>query len=88
MIFTGHPDWLVTIDGRIYLYSLDDWQEYEDIARGLVPLQWILTKYQPDAFVLHPHFHRNLIRQLDENARHERIYGDGLCVVYVPSRSF
>lgn len=82
LILEGFPRWQVTIDGRLYLYTNQDWQEYADVAQGRVPLADVMAKYRPDAFVLHPAFHAPLIRMLDASEQYRRIFIDNQCVAY------
>lgn len=82
LIFRGYPGWQVTIDGRLYLYDDQDWQDYADVAQGRVDLGEIMTRYRPDAFVLHPNYHAALIGMLDASPQHRRLFIDSLCVAY------
>ena len=82
LIFRGFPQWQVTIDGRLYLYDDQDWQDYADVVQGRVDLDKIMTKYSPDAFVLHPTYHMALIGMLDASQQHRRLFIDPLCAVY------
>lgn len=82
LILRGYPRWQVTIDGRLYLYPVKDWLEYTRIAQGRVELDAILARYSPDAFVLHPTFHRGLIGLLEASGQYQRLFSDPLCVAY------
>lgn len=84
LILQGHPQWQVTIDGRLYLYPVQDWLEYTHVAQGRVELEEIMARYKPAAFVLHPGFHRGLIGLLEASGQYRRLFSDPLCVAYAP----
>jgi hypothetical protein len=83
LILAGHPDWRVVIDGRLYLYTRQDWLQYYRVAMGLVPAALIMSKYQPSAFFLHPGFHQALITVLERSNLVIMIYRNEHCRVYV-----
>ena len=87
LILAGHPDWEVAIDGRLYLYSRQDWLNYSDAALGRLTLSDIMAKYRPDAFFLHPDFHTKLIAELREAGVSTKIYQDEQCSLYLPPSS-
>lgn len=82
LILKGHPRWQVTIDGRLYLYTDQEWQDYAAVAQGKVELEDIIAEYKPDAFVLHPNYHAPLIKMLEESGQYRQIFNDQLCTVY------
>ena len=82
LILAGYPRWQVTIDGRLYLYDDQDWRNYADVALGRMTLDDIMTKYQPDAFILHPTYHAILIKMLVDSGQHRQLYSDQRCVIF------
>ena len=84
LIFAGHPRWRVAIDGRLYNYSRQDWMNYNKAAMGRLSLRDIISEYHPDAFFLHPKFHRPLVAVIDKAESHTQVYQDELCAIFVP----
>ena len=41
-----------------------------------------MTRYRPDAYVLHPTYHAALIGMLEASQQHQRLFIDQLCVAY------
>lgn len=78
----GSPKWQVSYDGRLYLFSPDEWREYARAARGELELNEILNRHDPKAFFLHPGFHAGLVAQLEREIGWKRLYGDEMCVIY------
>jgi hypothetical protein len=64
LTWIGYPGWQLLIDGRLYLYSEQEWQEYNSAALGKIPVADIVAKHRPDIFVLHRTFHERLIELL------------------------
>jgi hypothetical protein len=88
LILAGHPNWKVAIDGRLYLYSRQDWQDYHNAALGRIPLHDLMSRYQPDAFFLHPVFDHELIGLLEQSLHYSLLFRDSYCVAYrSPERS-
>jgi len=86
LIFFGYPDWKVHVDGRLYLFNKKAfWEDYYASASGIIPLDAIVNRYKPDAFFLHPVFHRHLVEQLKESGNWAKLYADSLCAVYLPA---
>jgi len=83
LIWTGYPDWKVTIDGRLYLFDPEEWNRYEQIAAGRVPLDQVEQWYHPDAFFLRPSYHEGLIKLLRASDAWEKIDGDAESAVFV-----
>mgnify|MGYP000330219258 CR=1 FL=1 len=86
LILAGAPRWKVSIDGRLYLYKQEAWENYNRAASGQVPLEVLWEAHHPDAFFLHPGFHRMLILQLRKYTSWEEIYADSYCVIFVQTR--
>ena len=84
LILEGHPNWKVAIDGRLYMYSRQDWQNYNDAALGRIPITQLVSQYQPDALFLHPSFHKRLIALLEDSNIFTALYEDEFCVVFLP----
>lgn len=82
LILAGHPNWKVAIDGRLYLYSRQDWQDYDNAALARIPLRDLMSKYQPDAFFLHPVHNHALIGLLDQSRHYRLLFRDSDCVAY------
>ncbi len=85
LILAGHPDWQVAIDGRLYLYGEDDWRIYSEAALGEIPLNHLAQRYHPDAFFLHPGFHRRLIARLRQSEIWRELYAGDYCVAFTRS---
>jgi len=83
LIWTGYPDWKVTVDGRLYLFEPEEWDRYEEIAAGRVPLAQVEQWYRPDAFFLRPSYHEGLIELLRASDGWEEVDGDWEPAVFV-----
>lgn len=83
LIWTNSPNWQLAIDGRLYLFTRDEWVNYQDIALGRVPLEEFERRHRPDALFLRPTFHRAFIEQLRGSATWREVYRDDSCVVFV-----
>jgi hypothetical protein len=84
--FAGSDHWQIGLDGRLYLYSEDDFQNYAKEALGLVSVDAIEERHQPDAFFLRRDFHSALIDLLISDASWDVSCKDGLGVVFTRSR--
>ncbi len=73
----------VTIDGRLYLFPLADWVEYDRAARGEVRLAELVERHAPAAFVLRPGYHDPLIAELEASPAWRPIHVDDACAVFV-----
>ncbi len=83
LILEGSPEWRVAIDGRLYLYDLPTWQQYNAAAAGDVPLAELVAVHHPDAFFLRPSFHEGLIPLLRQLPEWKEVYADEYCIVFV-----
>jgi len=83
LIWAGYPDWKVTIDGRLYLFTPEDWGRYRRIALGEVPVAEVDRRYHPDAFFLRPDYHRRFIRLLRDSGDWREVYTDENAVVFL-----
>ena len=63
----GNPEWRLVTDGRLYLFPRDWWVEYGREARGEVPLDEVLTRYNPSGFLLSTPFQDGLINALKKS---------------------
>jgi hypothetical protein len=86
LIWEGYPDWKVTIDGRLYLFSREEWRRYEQIALGRVPVSQVERQYHPEAFFLRPAYHERFVRLLRQSVDWEEAYADDNAIVFVKSR--
>ena len=86
LIWHGHPDWKVTIDGRLYLYGRKEWERYEQIALGKVPVADVEEQYGPDAFFLHPSYHKRFVELLQKSSGWKGIHAGENSVVFVRRR--
>lgn len=86
LIWEGYPDWKVTIDGRLYLFTREEWNRYRQIASGRVSVAEIERQYRPDAFFLRPTYHQRLIRLLQGSDDWKEAYADRNAVVFVRRR--
>ena len=83
LIFNGYPGWKLSIDGRLYLYELPEWIQYNSIALGKIPLQEVVDEHHPDAFFLRPSFHRNFIDILRKSSDWREIYADEYSIIFL-----
>jgi hypothetical protein len=83
LIWAGYPGWKVAMDGRLYLYSKEEWENYNRAALGQTSLHELTDKHQPDAFFLRPSFHGGLITLLKESSEWIELYTDTTCSIYV-----
>jgi hypothetical protein len=83
LIAAAHPSVQVTIDGRLYLFPVEDWHDYQRIALGQVPLDEVEARYRPEAFFLRPSYHERFISSLRASNRWEEAYADQSCVLFV-----
>ncbi len=84
LMFYGYPQWQVTIDGRLYLYSEQEWREYYQAALGQLDLEELVNKHQPQAFFVHKGFHEGLVRLLDHSPAWEEAFSQDQCVIFLP----
>jgi hypothetical protein len=83
LIWEGYPAWKVTIDGRLYLFTREEWDRYQQIALGRVPVSEVERLYRPDAFFLRPSYHERFVRLLRESNDWREAYADDNAVVFV-----
>jgi hypothetical protein len=84
LAWEGGGRWQVLMDGRIYAFSDAEWNDYFEAAAGRVPVDVLVARHAPDAFVLDAVIQRGLIRRLREDAKWQEIHGDEYCSVFVP----
>jgi hypothetical protein len=84
LIYAGYAQWTVMIDGRLYLYDLQHWNNYIREASGEMQLDDIIEKHNPSAFFLHPTFHVALILLLENSSDWEKVYSDSSSIIYLP----
>jgi hypothetical protein len=85
LIGLGSPDWRVTLDGRYYVYTPEEWAAYLAAVRGQTPLAEIETAYRPAAFFLRPDAEPALVAELSASGW-SKLYADPWCVVFVRPR--
>jgi len=83
LIWEGYPEWKVTIDGRLYLFTRQEWYRYQQIALGRVPVAEVERLYRPDAFFLRPSYHDRFVRLLRESHNWREAYADRNAIVFV-----
>jgi hypothetical protein len=86
LILAGQPEWQVAIDGRLYLYTIDTWNEYNRAAGGQVPLKELVATHQPDAFFLRPDFDAGLVKLLRESKEWREVYAAEFCIIFIRRR--
>jgi hypothetical protein len=64
--YVGYPDWRVYIDGRLYLYSKELWDQYHAISSAKLPTGLATTLGAYDLLVLSPRAQASLISFLRE----------------------
>jgi hypothetical protein len=85
LIDAGHPRWRVSLDGRYYRYSDEEWARYGEVLAGTFRLRDIERMYRPAAFVLRPSHTTALCNELDRpNSGWRRAYRDEGAAVWVP----
>jgi hypothetical protein len=85
LIDAGHPRWHVSLDGRYYRYTDEEWARYGDVLAGKFRLRQIMRVYRPAAFVLRPSHSTALCAELDRpNSGWRRIWADEGAAVWVP----
>ncbi len=86
LVYFSNGAWKPAIDGRLYLFPLQTWVEYQAAASGELTVAGLSQKFAPDAFFLHPTYHAALIAQLQKEAAWRQIWADTRAVVFVPNR--
>jgi len=84
LIFHGGGRWKVTIDGRLYFFTPEEWQRYHAIATGSVPVEQVERWYAPSAFFLRPDYHARFIERLRNSDRWREVYEDPYATIFVP----
>lgn len=85
LIDAGHPRWRVSLDGRYYRYTDEEWGRYGEILAGTFRLRQIERLYRPAAFVLRPSHTTALCNELDRpGSGWRRIWIDDGAAVWVP----
>lgn len=85
LIDAGYPRWRVSLDGRYYRYTDEEWAQYGDVLAGNLRLHQIVRMYHPAAFVLRPSHTTALCAELDRpNSGWQRIWLDEGAAVWVP----
>jgi hypothetical protein len=85
LIDAGYPRWRVSLDGRYYRYSDEEWARYGEVLAGTFRLRDIERMYRPAAFVLRPSHTTALCNELDRpNSGWRRAYRDEGAAVWVP----
>ncbi len=87
LIEKGYPNWQVSYDGRYYVYSWEEWQEYRMAATGERPLADIIRQHNPSAFFLHPFMEGALVRQLRHVHDWIEVYSDSNCLIFMPRKN-
>lgn len=80
----GSRSWKIAIDGRLYLYDLKTWIDYEEVAIGKKSVDEVVNQHSPSAFFLRKSYHQGFIQKLNDNADWIKICEDDLAVAYVP----
>ena len=83
LIQAGYPNWQVAIDGRLYLYSSEEWKHYQEVAAGRISVAEVVERYQPDIFFLQPDFQREFCTRLREDPGWREFYQDRTCSIFV-----
>jgi hypothetical protein len=94
LTFARRERWRVLMDGRIYVYSNQEWDDYYDAAAGKVPVEQLVERHRPDAFFLHPFVQRGLIERLQKHPGWHCLYDDQrealeqgrspTCTIFIP----
>lgn len=85
LIDAGYPRWRVSLDGRYYRYTEEEWARYGEVLAGTLRLRQVERLYRPAAFVLRPSHTTALCDELDRpGSGWRRIYRDEGAAVWVP----
>lgn len=84
LVDRGYPQWRISLDGRYYRYTPEEWRFYFDERDGKVPLAEIERRYTPVAYMLDPDWDRFVIAELRADPRWQSIWSDKDAVVFVP----
>jgi hypothetical protein len=60
----GNEKWRIHLDGRLYLFTTEQFQEFDAFARGKIPLIELERRYHPSALFLHKNYQQGIIVQL------------------------
>ena len=82
LAFYGSAAWKFNIDGRIYLYSKDQWKSYINEALGQISIAELTARHQPTAFFLHKTYHKDLIELLRHEKGWEILWNQDNAVVF------
>ncbi len=78
----------IGLDGRLYLYSKDMFQDYMNEALGHVSISKLEELYNPDAMFLHSGYHSALIDLVKKHSNWELVCQDGESNLYIHQRLF
>lgn len=77
-------EWKPTHDGRHYLHSKAEWEQYFRTAAGETPVEEIVREFKPAAFVLRPGRDDGLMNRLDRNPHWRIHFRDDHSAIYLP----
>ncbi len=83
LVLEGSKDWRIRIDGRLYLYSREEWENYRNEACNKVPPDLLIENHRPDAFFLRRTLHQNLVNYLNSCSKYRKIYENAICTVFI-----
>lgn len=79
----GHPHRHPTHDGRYYLFTREQWNEYGAASSGNVPVDELTTRFRPAAFFLRPGSDDGLITNLRRHSGWAEVFADEAAAVFV-----
>jgi len=83
LVLEGYPRWKLAIDGRVYMFSRDEWDVYNKVALGNISVEEVMNEYLPDAFFLRPSFHENFINLLRLSSDWQEVYVDDFSIIFL-----
>jgi len=87
LVLEGYPRWKLAIDGRVYMFTRDEWYGYNNIALGNVAVEQVMKEHLPDAFFLRPSFHQNFINLLRVSPDWEEVYAAESSIIFLKKNS-
>lgn len=87
LVFTYGDRYSIAADGRLYLYTPDQWRAILAERSGAVPLAQIDAHWQPQAYLIDPRHSAALIAQLDTSPAWRKGFTGHSCTVYLPATS-
>ena len=82
LIWAAHPQYQVFSDPRIELFSVEIWNDYQEISRAKPGWQEKLADYDVHTLIVNPDEQGALIKGVGESEQWQLIYRDDTAVVF------